>query len=349
MSLSPEFLLIASLIILGFALVLWFINRKLSTRPDDSSQAAVLEWLKSTQADIKSLQQNLTHTLQRSDKNVTDTLQKSYGELNTRLDTAARVIGQLKEETGKFSEIGRSMKQLQDFLSSPKLRGNIGEAVLSDLLAQTLPKQTYTLQYRFPSGDIVDVVVKTQAGLIPIDSKFPMENFTSMTTSESAKEKGSYKKLFIRDVKKHVKDISQKYIQVGDGTVDFAVMYIPSESLYYEIMANTPEVYDYAQAQRVLPVSPATFYAFLRTILLSFEGQRITQEAQAILKNLKDIHKAATDFSGKLDTLSRHLTNAYNNMNTVSADFTRLQGKIDDTQSLGSGLNDMNPPQISSD
>lgn len=347
MQLSPDLLLLISILVLGFAAVLWFINRKLSAKSNSSDQTAVLEWLKTTQADIKSLQHNLTDTLIRSDKNVTDTLQKSYQELNSRLDSAAKVIGELKTETGKFSEIGRSMKALQDFLSSPKLRGNIGEAVLGDLLAQTLPKQTYSTQYRFPSGEIVDVVIKTQAGLIPIDSKFPMENFTQMVAAEAQTEKTAFKKLFIRDVKKHIKDIAQKYIQVGEGTVDFAVMYFPSESLYYEVMANTPEVYDYAQANRILPVSPATFYAFLRTILMSFEGQRIAQEAQAILRNLKDIHKASLDFSGKLDTLNRHITNAYNNMNTVTGDFNRLQGKIDDTQTLGSGLKDKDIPVIS--
>ena len=330
---SQDLLIILGSLIGGFILVIWFLNRKLGAPKTDQ---ALTEWLKS-----------ITSTLQQSDKNVTDTLQKSYQELNQRMDNEAKVIGELKSETGKFLEIGRSMKDLQDFLNSPKLRGNLGETVLNELLSQTLPKQVFSTQYRFASGEIVDVVIKTQAGLIPIDSKFPMENFTKMNQAPTAKDKAELKKLFIRDVKKHIKDIAGKYIQTGQGTVDFAVMYLPSESLYYEAMANTPEVYNFAQENRILPVSPATFYAFLRTILMSFEGQRIAQEAQSILRNLKDISKTSADFAAKLDTLSRHLTNAYNNMNSVSADFNRLHGKIDDTQSLSSGIQDKDLPEIS--
>lgn len=332
-----EFLILILIIIAGFALVLWFLNQRLARGREDTT---LTEWLKSTQSDLKQLQTDLTRTLQTSDKNVTDTLQKSYQELNQRLDSAAKVIGELKTETGKFTEIGRSMKDLQDFLNSPKLRGNLGEQVLTDLLSQILPASTFSTQYHFHSGDIVDAVIKTQAGLIPIDSKFPMENFTKMNQAETKKEQQLINKMFINDVRKHIRVISEKYINPAEHTVDFALMYVPSESIYYEITANTPELSNYGQAARVLPVSPSTFYAFLKTILVSFEGQRIQQEAKTILQNLRSIQKDADGFALKLDTLNRHLTNAYNNMNSVSGDFSRLQGKINSTQALGSGLND---------
>jgi DNA recombination protein RmuC len=335
---SSDLILITGLIILGFALIMWFLNKKLSSPKNDQSLSTLTEWLKVTQADIKSLQQNLTTTLLKSDKNVTDTLQKSYTEMNQRLDNAAKVIGELKLETGKFSEIGRSMKDLQDFLNSPKLRGNIGEQVLGDLLAQVLPSETYALQYRFRSGDIVDAVIKTQAGIIPIDSKFPMENFIKMNQAETKKDQEIIKKLFVNDVRKHIRAIAEKYINTAERTVDFALMYLPSETMYYEITAQTAELSDYAQKVRVLPVSPSTFYAFLRTILVSFEGQRIAQEAQTVLRSLRDIQKSSTDFGDKLQVLSRHVTNAYNNMNAVSADFNQLQTKIDTTRTLGTGM-----------
>lgn len=346
MQLDPEILLLISIFFLGFAVIIWLINKKLGQPKNDESLNTLTEWLKATQSDIKSLQQNLTDTLLKSDKNVTDTLQKSYQEMNQRLDSAAKVIGELKLETGKFSEIGRSMKDLQDFLNSPKLRGNIGEQVLADLIAQILPKGSYVLQYHYRSGDIVDAIIKTQAGLIPIDSKFPMENFTKMNGAETKKDQDALKKFFINDVRRHIRTIAEKYIQTTENTVDFALMYIPSETMYYEITAQTSELTDYAQKVRVLPVSPSTFYAFLRTILVSFEGQRIAAEAQAVLRNLRDIQKSATDFNDKLQVLSRHVTNAYNNMNAVNNDFSRLQGKIDDTQALGTGLQDKDIPQI---
>jgi DNA recombination protein RmuC len=199
-----------------------------------------------------------------------------------------------------------------------------------------LPKQTFTTQYRFKSGDIVDVIIRTQAGLIPIDSKFPMENFTKLSKAETKKEQSDHRKSFTLDIRKHIRTISTKYINTSEDTTDFALMYIPSESVYYEITTNSPEVYDYAQEQRVLPVSPSTFYAFLRTILLSFEGQRIAKEARLILQNLRDIQKSTTDFGDKLGVLGRHVTNAYNNMNTIQIDFNQLQHKIDTTKHLES-------------
>ena len=338
MELSNEFIILIAIILAGFAVIIWFLNQKLSQEKKDDSQETLLKWLQTTQGDIKHLQSALTKTLQQSDKNVTDTLQKSYDSLNKRLDNAAKVIGDLKEETGKFSEIGRSMQDLQDFLNAPKLRGNIGEQILSDLLAQILPQETYQLQYKFKSGDMVDAVIKTQAGLIPIDSKFPMENFTKMNQAKTKKEQNTFKKAFVNDVRKHIRAISTKYIKTTEETVDFALMYIPSESMYYEITAQTPDITEYAQTRRVLAVSPSTFYAFLRTILVSFEGQRIAQEAQNLLSSLRDIQKTSKDFGEHLDVLSTHVKNAYNNMTTISTEYSELQTKIDTTQSLGSGV-----------
>jgi DNA recombination protein RmuC len=302
-----------------------------------ASTEPIVEWLKTTQQDIHQLQSSLTKTLQQSDKNVTDTLQKSYTALNERLDNATQVIGELKTETGKFSEIGRSMHLLQDFLNSPKLRGNIGEQILTDLMSQVLPADAYQTQYRFQSGDIVDAIIKTKAGLIPIDSKFPMENYAKLSKAQTKKEQTEAAKLFASDVKKHIKAISDKYINPTEGTVDFALMYVPAESIYYEITANQPELSKFSQDARVLAVSPSTFYAFLRTILVSFEGQRIAQEASLILKQLRTITKDSAQFSGKLDTLSRHITNSYNTMSSVTNDFNQLQSKITQTNTIGTG------------
>lgn len=337
-------ILILVAIILGFLAIIWFVNHKLGGASSSKDQV-LMEWLKTTQAEMNKLQLSVTQTLQQSDKNVTDTLQKSYTEMQERLDKTAKAIGELKEETGKFSEIGRSMHELQDFLNSPKLRGNIGEQVLGDLLGQMLPKEAYQTQYRFKSGDIVDIVIRTQAGLIPIDSKFPMENFIKMNAAESKKDETIFRKLFISDVKKHIKAISTKYIKSSENTVDFALMYIPSESMYYDITANAQELTEYSQSLRVLPVSPATFYAFLRTILISFEGQRIAKEAQTLLQSLRDIQKTTTEFGDHLNTLGRHISNAYNNMNSINTEYSQLKSKVDSTKAIGHALESEKLPE----
>src|SRR3970282_2331206 len=136
----------------------------------------------------------------RVDKS-TDTMQRRLDAtnkaINERLDNAARVIAGVGKEVGQMSEIGRSMKELQDFLRSPKLRGHIGEQVLKDLISQMFPKNSFHLQYEFSSGEKVDAAIKTDAGILPIDSKFPMENFQKMTKASDEKEKLIFKKEFV--------------------------------------------------------------------------------------------------------------------------------------------------------
>lgn len=257
-------------------------------------------------------------------------LNEQNRNFNERLDSATRVISLVQRNIGEFSEIGRSMKDLQEFLNSPKLRGNLGEQVLKELLKQFLPSQTYKLQYPFKSGEKVDAVVLTSGGLIPIDSKFPMENFRKMS------EDKQYKKEFEKDVKKHIDDISRKYILTAEGTIDYALMYIPSEAVYYEIV-NNESLFEYGGEKRVLPVSPTTFYAYLKAILMSFEGQKIERQAKEILISLRSIKKDFEKTGENLNILQKHLTNAYNMMNNVFSSFNTLGQKIDGTQKLESG------------
>ncbi len=246
---------------------------------------------------------------------------------NERLDHAARVIGDVNKNIGEFSEIGRGMKDLQEFLSSPKLRGNIGEQVLKELLKQFLPNESFNLQYTFKSGEKVDAAIMTSGGIIPIDSKFPLENFRKM------QKDSVYKKTFESDVKKHIDDISKKYILTDEGTIDYALMYIPSEVIYYEI-ANNQDLFDYAQTKRVLPVSPTTFYAYLKAILMSFEGQKIEKQAKEILSSLRAIKKDYGKVEENLNVMQKHLVNATNMMGNVYSSFTNLGNKIDNTQNL---------------
>ena len=313
---------VAGLIVLGL-----IINRRLSEiaekqKPSDE----LLEIIKMLQSGSK-----------EDRKVLLESLQKNTESLNKRLDTAARVIGDVQKNIGEMSEIGRGMKDLQEFLRSPKLRGNIGEQVLKELLGQMLPKQSFHLQYTFKSGDKVDAAIKTSAGIVPIDSKFPMEDFRKMTGAKDEAEKKLHEKQFLRDVKNHIDSISKKYILTEEGTIDYALMYVPSESVYYEIVNNTT-LFDYAAAKRGLPVSPTTFYAYLRAILMSFEGQKIEKEARAILSALRAIQKDYSKVDDNLGVLQKHLNNAYNMMSQVFSSFTQLGQKITSTQSLGEGV-----------
>ncbi len=297
-------LIIITVIILGFVILGYLIDKR--QKPSNE----LLEYLKTTNV----------------------RLNEQGKSFNERLDNAAKVIGEVQKNLGEMSEIGRGMKELQEFLNSPKLRGNIGEQVLKELLSQMLPKQSFHLQYTFKSGEKVDAAIKTSAGIIPVDSKFPMENFRKIQT-EIETEKKQAQKDFERDVRKHIDDISRKYILTEEGTIDYALMYVPSEAVYYEIV-NNQDLFDYAGEKRVLPVSPTTFYAYMKAILMSFEGQKIETQAREILSALRAIQKDYGRVGENLGVLQKHLTNAYNMMSSVFSSFTQLGQKITSTQNL---------------
>lgn len=253
---------------------------------------------------------------------VTQQLQKSTGDLNLRLDKAATVIqdvtknlGSLGEATKRIFEVGKDIAGLQEILRSPKLRGGLGELFLGDLLGQILPPAHFTLQHRFKSGEAVDAVIRLGSGLVPVDAKFPLENFRRVIEVAAEEERKAAKKKFINDVKKHIDAISGKYILPDEGTFDFALMYIPAENVYYELVIKDEAIdtdkglLSYAFARRVIPVSPNSFYAYLQTILLGLKGMHIEERAQEILKSLARLSGDFDRFKGDFDLVGKHLTN----------------------------------------
>lgn len=306
---SSDTIVILFFICFGFIVLYLTLKAKLS---ETKSDPLLAQWLKSLQQsfDINS-------------RNTTSSLQQNYRELFSRLEQATNMMNEIKKEAGAFSEVSRSMKDLQDYLKSPKLRGNIGEQVLSDLIAQIFPKANYFFQYRFSSGSIVDVALKTQSGLLSIDSKFPLENFQKNQS------------FFVRDVKKHLKDISAKYILPQDNTLDFALMYLPSESIYYEVVVNQ-ELMDLSRDLRVYPVSPTTLYASLQIILLSLESQKIASKSSEVFVLLKAVQKDYDKLSEHFNLLGKHLTNAYNTITPVNNSLNQLGSRLDTTKHLKS-------------
>jgi len=230
-----------------------------------------------------------------------------------------------------MSEIGRNMQELQEFLKSPKLRGNIGEQVLKDLISQIFPKNSFHLQYAFRSGEKVDAAIKTDAGIMPIDSKFPMENFQKMMKAENKEEKEVYKKEFQKDVKKHIDAIAKKYIIPSEGTMDFALMYVPSETIFYEIV-TLDDIIEYARKQRVYIVSPSTLYAHLQTILLSFEGKKIETRSKEVFALLRTLQIDYGKVNESLDTLGKHLTNANGQYAQVMKGYSSIGTKLSTTK-----------------
>jgi len=296
--------------------------------------ASLLEWLKSMQSSLEITNKTLNDALRTNSTDMVKTLQENSRELNERLDRTAAVIRDVGKEVGHMSEIGRSMRELQEFLKSPKLRGNIGEQVLKDLISQMFPKNSFHLQYAFRSGEKVDAAIQTDAGILPIDSKFPMENFQRMMKLQTQDaEYSALQKEFCRDVKKHIDAISKKYILPQEGTMDFALMYVPSESVYYEVV-NTLDLMDYARRARVYIVSPSTLYAHLQTILLSFEGKKIESKSKEVFALLRALQIDYEKVSENITVLGKHLTNASSQFSNVTTGFSQFGQKLQTAKSI---------------
>ncbi len=265
---------------------------------------------------------------------VQERLDKATESLNSRLDNAAKIIGGVQKELSTVQEIGRGIKEFQELLNSPKLRGNIGEHILYDSLAQVFSKEHYETQYHFRDGSAVDAIIRTNNGIIPIDAKFPMDNFRRLLAAENDETRTIERREALRAVKKHIDDISRKYILPAEGTVDFAVMYVPSENIYYEVMMAEEEIMEFAKNRKVLLVSPNSFFHFLRVIMMGLERVKLEEEAKRMLELIKGVQQESSKFGEALSLTNKHVTNAKNAMDSATAGYARLAGLIDQVKLL---------------
>jgi DNA recombination protein RmuC len=248
-------------------------------------------------------------------------------DISNQLEQATKTLSGVQQELGQMQELGRQVREFQDAFRAPKLRGTIGEQILEDLLKQVLPKDNFHLQYRFKNGVQVDAIIKTDEGIIPIDAKFPLENFIKMTEVETESERKNFLRLFVSDVKRHIDNIN-RYILPEEGTVDLAIMYVPAEAVYYEIMLNN-ELGSYANNKKVIIVSPNIFYHFLKVILMGLAGRRIEETAKDILDSITSLSQDAVNLRNSLEVLNSHISNAYKSMERVRNEYERFSIKIE--------------------
>ena len=223
---------------------------------------------------------------------MSQTLQEANKIISQNLGSTTSVFGNVKEQLGRLEvtnkqivDISRDISSLQELLRAPKFRGAMGEVLLENLLGQVLPKQHYDTQYRFKSGDAVDAVIRLGERLVPVDAKFSLENFQKMLESSDEQTKTTLRRKFISDVKNRIDEVSSKYILPQENTYDFALMYIPAENVYYEVIIKE-DIFSYSLSKKVIPVSPNTFYAYLQVICLGLKGLKVEENAKVILKSL---------------------------------------------------------------
>jgi len=271
---------------------------------------------------------------------ITETMDRRLGELDTKVDRRLEhatkqtnaiheKLGAVGQATELLAEQAKGLGELQQILRPPKARGGFGELLLGQLLGDRLPPTAYSLQYGFAGGERVDAVIKVDR-LVPIDSKFPLDNFERMVAADNDIERQQHEKLFARDVKAHVDAIASKYIRPDEGTYDFAFMYLPSEAIYYELACGkTGALLEYAHDKRVVPVSPTTLDAYLRVIVLGLRGLQIEQHAQEVMAYCAQLQKDFGKFKEDFELVGKHLGNAHDRFVDAGKRLGRFETKLE--------------------
>ena len=255
-------------------------------------------------------------------------------------------LGDVKAATSSVADQARQFTALQDLLRAPKARGGIGEAMLEELLRQVLPPQAYSTQHRFTSGTIVDAVVKAGGRLVCIDSKFPLSNYRSMCQANDDAEKLDAERAFAADIDKHIRDISSRYIVPDENTFDFAVMYVPAEGVYAEVLRlahRRQPLFEAAMEARVVPMSPLTMYGYLQTILFGLKCLRIEESAEEILDFCGRLGQDIERFASEYETLGKHIGNARSKYEEGARRLDRFRDRLERVVDLAEDGQDPRP------
>src|SRR3989442_7466092 len=315
--------LVAAVIVLGLALL-----RRAPRAAPGADPVVVL-----LQHEISRLAQQISQIGAQIPRDVGVSLHQVTGQMAQRLSENAQAVQKASADTGRLiadinlrlGELGRSSQEilslgqdirgLQQIFQAPKIRGGLGEIALGSLLQQIFPTEHFALQHAFLDGQTVDAVLRLPGGLVPIDSKFPLAAFREMLDASAPEQKDRARRQFGRDVRRHIDDIASKYLRPSEGTLDFALMYIPAESVFYDLIARDEaagedDISAYPQKRRVIPVSPNSIYAYLQAIAYGLMGLRIQQRARELLKGLQQLNGDFGLFHESFKKAQRHLNNA---------------------------------------
>jgi DNA recombination protein RmuC len=320
---------------------------ELKTKQLESQTASLQEQQKLFTA----TQTNLTKQLESIMQIVNDNLSKNQSNINTRLDTANTTISEVQKKLGSLEtatrnihDIGKDISSLQQILQSPKLRGNLGEYLLEELLKSILPAQNFAMQHPFKDNTVVDAVIRLGESLVPIDSKFPLESFQRLITTEDPTDRKKFKKEFIRAVRAKIDEIASKYIQPAENTFDFAMMYIPAENVYYEIIINDfgeeegYKLFAYAMERHVIPVSPNSFYAYLTALVHGLKGLQSEKNAKQIMGELASVQTSFGKFYTEFSLVGKHLNNASEKFKDAQKRADKFNDKVGQITTIKSEL-----------
>lgn len=290
---------------------------------------------------ISELARTLDARLDRTSQNLTESVQKQMSESYRLIKDVTQGLTKLDETNKQVVSFADQLQNLQDILKNPKQRGVLGEYYLETVLQNVMPPGSFQMQYTFPNGEIVDAVVFIKDRVVPVDSKFSLENYNRILEAQSQGERESLEKAFKADLKLRI-DETAKYVRPEDGTVDFAFMFIPSEGIYYDLLinqvgavkTNTRDLIEYAFGKKVIIVSPTSFLAYLQTVLQGLKSLQIEEQAKEIQKRVIELGrhlKGYEDYMQKLgntlQTSVNHYNAAYKELGKIDKDVLRISGE----------------------
>ena len=302
------FLFIAIFAILFF-LLFYLLNRSINDRLSETSRT-FLELAKTLSESINSTKSSMDQRLEATTKTMSE---------------VQRQLGTVNEAVKRVFDVGSDIASLHEILRAPKIRGGMGELFLEDLLSQIMPGSFFTIQHSFKSGEKVDAAIKVGEKLVPVDAKFPLENFRKFLSESESEPKEKHRKAFMKDIRRHIESISSKYIKPAEGTYDFALMYIPAENVYYETIIKSEDLDDekslfhFSTQHKVIPVSPNSFYAYLQVILYGLKGMQVEEKAKEILDRLSGLNTEYIRLREDFATLGKHISNAHGSFEKASS------------------------------
>jgi len=327
---------ITVLVLVVLGLLVWLISSSFAGRKEIAGQAASLGALTQQLETLKAAQDDTKDKLQKSLLDGQTNISRNMQASQEVLDRLNKQIGELQGTNKQMMQIGTEVRRLEDILSSPKLRGQMGEWSLENLLSQILPKDSYKLQHTFKDGKKVDALIELADFSVPIDAKFPLPGFEKVVKAETEEEKTKLRRQFLKDVTAHIDKIACDYIRPAEGTLDFALCYIPAENVYYETIVKyvgeTHDILQYCFDKKVIPVSPNLLYTYLMTVVMGLHGLQIEKQAAEIRQNLKRLNASFGDFGSNWEVLGKHLRNAYSQYDEGQKKLDRFGMQLDQIQ-----------------
>jgi len=331
------FALLIILILLAVIIVMFIaFSRKLNKPVDDKSTLLLFER-------IKELNQTMDSNIKGLNQTVDSKLAQSTQQMQSQFNQSIGIVKGITEKMTELQETNKQvmgfssqLKNLEKVLTSQKTRGNLGEAALSLVLENILPPTAFSLQYKFDDGDIVDAIIRTKDGLIPVDAKFSLDNYNRVINEDDEEKRLVYEKEFKNDLKKRI-DETSKYIKPSKGTMDFAFMFIPAEAIYYDLLVNevgaikinTRSLIDYAfKEKRVIIVSPTTFAAYLQTVLQGLRALKIEEQTKQIIKWVEMLQNHISAYDDYFKKLGNSLATTVNAYNTADKEFKKIDKDV---------------------